>query len=387
MYINCLDQEMCSELDPRDLIHWAGHEELGPQFMRLLGVAQEGGSTVSECFVTASRIDLNEKESWSREWKRTADVNYERAKTAQNDGHLLTAKSNWLRAISYYLAAVTDFDSPDKDIEGLLQSIRTCAHSYLEHLTPGGEVVEIPWLDGYSLEGYFLPSQDTRGRSAVVICIGEPGHRKDEFLYKTARYARDRGMSLLAVDLLGPDGGRHFREVVGRPDLETAIGSVLDYLLTRKDVDETRIAIFGDGGGSSFVARGIAMDQRVAAAVCDGGVWDLLERNFLRRRLSSGDAAVTSGREHSLAQTLKCPVLVTVGENGWLEADRVSDLINQLRTNRHDISLKIFLGSETASHQGHIDNPSLANEFIFDWIADRLRTTACAANALLTNPS
>jgi dienelactone hydrolase len=378
---------MRSEFDPRDLIHWSGHEELGLQFMRLLGVAQEGGSTVSECFVTASRIDLNEKESWPREWKRTADVNYERAKRALNDGHLLTAKSNWLRAISYYLAAATDFDSPDADIEGLLQSIRTCARSYLEHLIPGGEVVQIPWLDDYSLEGYFLPSQNIRDRSAVVICIGEPGHRKEEFLYKTARYARDRGMSLLAVDLLGPDGGLHFGEVVGRPDLETAVGSVLDYLLTRKDVDETRIAILGDGGGSSFVARGIAMDQRLAAAVCDGGVWDLLERNFLRRRASSGDVVVMPGSEHSLAQTLKCPVLVTAGENGWLEADRVFDLVNQLRTDRRDISLKIFPGSETASCQGHIDNPSLANEFIFDWIADRLRTTASAASELLTNPS
>src|SRR5258705_1157088 len=150
-------------------------------------------------------------------------------------------------------------------------------------------------------------------------------------------------------------------------------------------LDETRIAIFGDGGGSSFVARGIAMDQRVAAAVCDGGVWDLLERNFLRRRLSSGDAAVTSGREHSLAQTLKCPVLVTMGENGWLEADRVFDLIKQLRSNRQDISLKIFLGSETASYQGPIDNPSLANEFKFDWIAHRLRPTPSPATALLPN--
>jgi dienelactone hydrolase len=378
---------MRSEFDPRDLIHWSGHEELGLQFMRLLGVAQEGGATVSECFVTASRIDLSEKESWPREWKRTADVNYERAKRALNDGHLLTAKSNWLRAISYYLAAATDFDSPDEDINGLLQSIRTCARSYLEHLIPGGEVVQIPWLDDYSLEGYFLPSQNIRDRSAVVICIGEPGHRKEEFLYKTARYARDRGMSLLAVDLLGPDGGLHFGELVGRPDLETAVGSVLDYLLTRKDVDETRIAILGDGGGSSFVARGIAMDQRLAAAVCDGGVWDLLERNFLRRRVSSGAAVGTPGSEYSLAQTLKCPVLVTVGENGWLEADRVFDLVNQLRTDRQDVSLKIFPGSETASCQGHIDNPSLANEFIFDWIADRLRTTASAASALLTNPS
>ena len=249
--------------------------------MRLLGAAQEGGSTVSECFVTAARIDLNERDSWPREWKRTADLNYERAKKALSDGHLLTAQSNWRRAISYYLAAVTDFDTFEPDIEELLSSLRRCAHVYLRHLTPGGEVVEIPWLEDYTLEGYFLPSQDRRGRSAVVVCIGEPGHRKEEFLYKTARYARDRGMSLLAVDLLGPDGGLRFGEVVGRPDLETAIGSVLDYLSTRDDVDETRIAILGDGGGSSFVARGISHGR----PPCRGGL--------RRRHLGSAGAQLS----------------------------------------------------------------------------------------------
>lgn len=345
-------------------------------FMRLLGAAQEGGSTVSECFVTASRIDLNERESWPREWKRTADANDARARKALHDGHLPTAMSNWLRAIGYYLAAVTDFDTFAPDSEDVLSSLRRCAHAYLGHLAPRGEVVEIPWLEHYSLEGYFLPSQDRQGRSAVVICIGEPGHRKEEFLHKTVRYARDRGMSLLAVDLLGPDGGVRFGEVVGRSDLETAIGSVLDYLSTRDDVDETRIAILADGGGSSFVARGIAMDDRLAAAVCDGGIWDLLERNFLRRRAPQQNEVAPPSWYPSVAQTFKCPVLVTVGEDGWLEADRVSDLINQLRTNRQDVSLKIFRASETASQQGHVDNPSLANEFIFDWIADRLRVSA-----------
>ena len=46
--------------------------------MRLLGAAQEGGSIVSECFLTASRIDPNDEDSWLQEWKRIAD--------ASNDG-------------------------------------------------------------------------------------------------------------------------------------------------------------------------------------------------------------------------------------------------------------------------------------------------------------
>src|SRR6202022_2446463 len=196
---------------------------------------------------------------------------------------------------------------------------------------------------------------------------------KEEFLYKTARYARDRGMSLLAVDLLGSGTGVKFQEMVGRPDLEAAVVHVLAYLTTRREVDERRIAILGDGAGSAFVARGVALDQRFAAAVCDGGIWDLHERAFLMNRFSSRDAGVAATKGYSrLVLNLGCPVLITMGEHGWLEADHVTNLFDQLRGNYRDITLKIFMGSETAASQGHADNPTLANEFIFDWLADRL---------------
>ena len=66
-------------------------------------------------------------------------------------------------------------------------------------------------------------------------------------------------------------------------------------------------------------------------------------------------------------------VLVTVGERGWLEGERVVELTNQIRAEHRDLTLKIFRAGDTAAAQGHADNPTLANEFIFDWIASRLR--------------
>jgi dienelactone hydrolase len=180
-------------------------------------------------------------------------------------------------------------------------------------------------------------------------------------------------MSLLAVDLFGSGTGAQFEKIVGRPDLETAVGHVMDYLTTRDDIDERRIAILGDGSGSSFVARGVALDRRFAAAVCDGGIWDLHERAFLMNRSASRspDRAATGGYGR-LAQNLACPVLITFGGRGWLEADRVTELFDRLNADDRDITLKIFQGSETAAAQAHADNPTLANEFIFDWLADRL---------------
>ena len=51
----------------------------------------------------------------------------------------------------------------------------------------------------------------------------------------------------------------------------------------------------------------------------------------------------------------------------------MTELVDQLKGGRDDVTLKIFERAETAAAQGHLDNPTLANEFIFDWIAARLR--------------
>ncbi|MEH2544810.1 dienelactone hydrolase [Bradyrhizobium sp. AZCC 2262] len=364
---------MTIHFDPESQVQWLDTDEFSTEFLRLLGAAQEGGSMVSECYLAASRIDSNDRgNSWYREWIRIADLNHERANAAFERGHVLTAQSNWLRAINYYQASTFALDAADKKRQDALSIMRACTRRYIAHLTPAGEVVEIPWLEGHVLEGYFLPSSAASGRAPVVVCMGDPGHWKEEYLFKVARYARERGMSLLAVDLLGAGVGAEFAEVVGRRDLETSVGCVRDYLTTRDDVDEHRIAILGDGAGSSFVARGVALDNRFAAVVCDGGLWDMHERAFLTNRLwrdGGGSAGIGGGWP---GPRFHCPVLITVGGQGWLESSIVTDLFERLKSYHPDISLKIFESSETAAAQGHYDNPTLANEFIFDWLADRL---------------
>jgi dienelactone hydrolase len=282
---------------------------------------------------------------------------------------LIAARSNWLRAIGYYQTAAFLFDAADGEYQAAIASMRRCASSFLAHRDPPGEVVSIAWPSAYPLEAYFLPPRGVAGRAPAVICIGEPGQRKEEYLYKMARHADERGMALLAVDLHGAGAGDVFDDIVGRSDLETVIGRVMDYLLQRDDVDESRVAIVGDGGSSSFVARGIAFDDRFAAAVCDGGIWDLHERSFLHDRFGHPSTALSLSR---VARNIRCPVLIPAGELGWLKAERVRELYEGLRAGRRDVTLKIFKAEETAAMQGHADNPTLANEYIFDWIAARL---------------
>jgi len=357
---------------------WPEREDLSIELLRVLGAAQEAGATFAECHAAAKRIDRSDDLSWYREWRSVADANCARGNRALRAGHVLTAKSNWLRAMNYYQAAAFPFDRADSHHQGAVAMMRQCARDYLAHCSPQGRVLSIPWPGGrYELEAYFLPAAQVSGPSPAIICMGEPGSHKEEYLYKLARYAREREISLLAVDLLGGKSDSRFDEVVGRSDLEKTVGHIMDHLLEQDDVDARRIAILADCWGSSFVARGIAFDDRFAAAVCDGGIWDLQERAFLAGRAARRGERMQADRGLVRAvRGIKCPILITAGEAGWLEAARVRELCEEIRAAGADVTLKMFSASETGSMQAHMDNPTLANEYIFDWIGSCLRGRA-----------
>jgi len=361
------------EKDPEGSSIWLDREDLLLEFTRLVGAARDGGSTIAECVSTANAIDLSDDGSWLREWTAIADVASARADAALADGKILAARSNWLRAMNYYQAAAFPFSSADQGCRSAIASMRRCAMNYVHHAAPRGEVVQIAWLDGYPLQGYFLPPPHTTGRAPAVICIAEPGQRKEEFLSKAAAYAFDRGMAMLAVDLFGAEPDADFEQIIGRRDLEATVGRAMDYLLERDDIDETRVAILGDGMKSSFVARGIAFDDRYAAAVCDGGLWDLHEREFLRDRIASQEPGVMVRPTLSrAARNIKCPVLIPAGERGWLQPERVKELYAQLKADGRDVTLQIFASGEAVAAPRHAGSPTPASAFIFDWIEARL---------------
>lgn len=352
---------------------WPEREDLSAEFMRLLAAAQEGGATIAECMLIARQIRRGDELSWYREWKKLAEANRERAEAAFARNHRATALRNWLCAVNYYHAAALPLDPASENRRAATVAMQECAHGFLAARDPAGEVVTLPWLSGHSLQAYFLPAPSVRGPAPTVICIGEPGHRKEEFLFKLAPHARERGLSLLALDLLGEQGDDYLDEIVRRPDIESSIASVMDYLSSRADVDFGRVAVVADGWGSSFVARAVVREPRLAAAVCDGGLWDLHERAFLTDRYMVNDEGLVPVPQTTLmAGNIDCPVLITLGDDGWLKPDRARQMVQQSRWSGQDVTLKVFTSQETAAAQAHADNPSLANEFIFDWVASRL---------------
>jgi dienelactone hydrolase len=264
----------------------------------------------------------------------------------------------------------------------VIEAMQKCAASYLHHAPAGGEIISIPWIEGRPLQAYLLQPPERRAASPMVICMGEPGHRKEEYLFKLARHASERGLALLALDLWGEDSEDCGAEVIAHPGITTIFSRVLDHLSERDDIDLSRIAVLADGWGSSFVARGIAAEPRIAAAACDGGLWDFHQRRFLARRAAGlGMNVYPDIFVSRVARNIECPLLITLGERGWLQAEQAEEFVDRLRSDGRDVTLRLFTSAETAAEQGHADNPTLANEFIFDWLSIRLRPVPAASQA------
>jgi dienelactone hydrolase len=374
-------RESAPRYDPRGWMHWPDNEDYSYRFMQLLGTAQEGSSTISECFLTATRITSGDDESWYREWKKLAETCKNRGGLALQQGNTNTAQSNWLRASNYYRTAEQFLTVDDGRRGHVLEQMQICSQLYLSYLIPKGEIIQIPGSDDSLMHGYFLRAPGSAPQTPVVICIGGPDHLKEEHLYKMPRHAHARKLSLLVVDLPGQGVCPRGDNVVGSNDIETSISRWIDYLASRGDVDVQRIAIFGDSLGGSFASRAAGVDHRLSAAVCDGGIWDLHERAFLLRRITGGNHQESIEDQlsklwgHSIAKRIRCPILVTLGEYDWLETNYAAQFYRYLKETGIDISLKIFLAAETAASHGQIDNPTIGNEFIFDWIAARLGTS------------
>lgn len=367
---------------------WPADEEFSSQFVRILAAAQDGASTVGECFQAAGNIVAGDRESWRRAWLVPALRNAKRAETAEAAGHRATARANWIRAANYFRSAEFFLDPADRRRLPTFHRIEQCSGRALALFDVPGEEVRIPYADTH-LHGYFLPVEAGR-TSPAVIAFGGLDEFKDELIQEMEHYARRRGLSLLLVDLPGQGAALRWHKQRARADAEIPIGACIDYLFGRREIDGSRIAVYGASLGSYHAIRAAARDGRIACAVSDGAQWKLAEAAEAMKADPTGmtatlcrwvfgardmDALVEIARPFDLegeVRRIACPLLIVCGEADRPGIRAAQALQAEARAGDIDLTLRTFSPDETGAAHCQIDNPTLGMEVICDWLADRL---------------
>ena len=282
----------------------------------------------------ARRVKFFNLESWHKEWSEAAKKNEELAAGFEQENRKATAHEFYLRAADFYRRAVVYM--PDTDPR-MLPTFKKLEENFAKawSMAPAPfERIEIPY-EGHMLPAHFWPGRGKPGaRLPVVYNYGGA----DGILLRgedggAGQYVR-RGMSFIDVDGPGHGGTLRYKKLYAPPDSERVAKAVIDYLVTRPDVDAERIGLHGSSMGGYTGPRSATAEKRIKAVAVWSGAYNLVDDIFDnyppiqdRLRWLMGAKDLKEAREKikeftliGRANKIECPLLV-----GYSHDDRVMD--------------------------------------------------------------
>lgn len=243
--------------------------------VRVLALAGTEGAEISECLYAADRVKENNTESWCEEMGALADRVAKQAEQAFQAGEMITARQAYLRASNYYRSAMFSVPETDPRMSQYLRLNREYFHKAAPLCTPAIEPIEIPF-EGARLPGYFFSTGQAKRPTLLMINGGDSTN--EELAHWLGFAAVARGWNALVFE--GPGQWSALQLNPGlylRFDYELPVKAVIDYLLTREEVDPDKIALYGPSMGAILAGRVAALEKRLCACITSGLLVDVYE--------------------------------------------------------------------------------------------------------------
>jgi hypothetical protein len=310
--------------------------EFDAQLLRALDTIYYGGADIGECFSTAHRIPDGDEDAWYREWYRTGERVYGLGEASRKAGQPVSASQAFLRAATYFRAAMVFYYRPplDPQFADAFQRQRDAFRQAAALCNPAGETIEIPY-EGTTLPGYFFtPDSSGTPRPTLILTDGYDGTVEE--MYVTGGLAAlQRGYNCLMYD--GPGQGSVLIEqhLYFRHDWENVVRPVVDYALSRAEVDPSRLSLMGRSFGGSLAPRAATAEHRLTALIGDAVQYSPAEgrKNILppayRDQIDTGDPAELNA---VLAEAMQKSVVLAFSLNRGMLTHGVSTPIDYLRT-------------------------------------------------------
>ncbi|AAK81332.1 dipeptidyl aminopeptidase/acylaminoacyl peptidase [Clostridium acetobutylicum] len=387
------------------------------QTLRVLGSSASGAADIGEVVETAQRIKEGDFKSWCDEWSKTAKSLEESAEESYSKGHFISAKKAYLRAANYYRTAEFYLhENPNNPIIGELYEKSLRCFSYVMKLNkPAIEAVKIPYENTF-LPAHYYKLQNSNGKAPVLIAMTGYDGTKEEF-YGLAMTALEHGMNFLTFE--GPGQGEAVRKqkLFFRYDYEKVVTPVIDYVISRKEVDQAKIILWGESLGGYLAPRAAAFEHRLAACVANSGVYDFFggilrelgnnsrEEFFSAARINPEEFdkniysiaklnskvrwgiyhgmyvfGVNSPHEYILkaedfylkdiAEKIKCPTLVIDSDNDGILGGQSKPLYDVLRCKKEYM---FFTSENGAGYHCQVGAKLIGWERILSWIEDIIK--------------
>ena len=366
----------------------------------VLGSAVNHGVEIGEAFNTAAKIKDGDAASWQTEWFKMAQRAEARGEQSLAAGHRVSARDQLQRASYYYRISLLAILPGDPRLQERALKSRDLMKKAGELFDPPLEYFEIPF-EGTVLPGFFRKAAGEKPAKTLLMIGGGETFAEDLIFY-IAPQAYDRGYNFMTVDLPG-QGLLPMEGKVFRPEMYVPMQAVVDYALSRPEVDPGQLAAYGYSGGGGFVPQAAMHDPRLAAIAMNSGVvdayplfstmpvvlaspqeiasWTTFHTNIVKAicwrwgvpmDTPSGLAAANKGFTFDPAQ-IKVPALLIIGEGEYKsqEVQRQQKVIMDGLPNPLK-KMVVTPSDEGATNHCCMENRSLVSQVLFDWLDEVL---------------
>ncbi|VUC36229.1 unnamed protein product [Clonostachys rosea] len=251
------------------------NESFSYEALRAAGYSNYGGADIAEVRAICSKIRSGNEEDWLREWQKAAERAVSQAEQSKSVKNVESAIHGFLRASNYFRTAEfyrRDDMNGDKIARSLYENSETTFRRAMELSSFTFESIAIPYEET-TLPGYFITSDDKRPRRTIIFNGGYDSTMSEGW-FAIGAAALARGYNFLAFDGPGQGAALRHQNLFFRHDWEHVLTAVIDYALTRKEIDADAIVVFGWSMGGYLVARGATQEHRAKAIILDDGVFD-----------------------------------------------------------------------------------------------------------------
>ena len=245
------------------------------EFLRGISLEHVGAAEYGECMETISRVKEDDFTSWIIEWSALADRVSKYAEKELNSDNKKVARDAYLRASNYYRMAVFYANHTDPRHTELWKHSKECFQKMITLMDNPIESIEIEFEDA-KLPAYFISGGE--GKRQTLIAVGGFDSTLEELYCWIGAIAREYGWHCLIFEGPGQWGALKINPgLIFRPDYEKPVKAVVDYAITRPDVDEDKIALIGYSLGGYLAPRSAAFDPRIKACIANTLIVDFGE--------------------------------------------------------------------------------------------------------------
>jgi pimeloyl-ACP methyl ester carboxylesterase len=373
------------------------HPDMDYYLSWMMGREIYDGSSRAELMAAAQKIPHSDAHAWHKEWSALAQQVEAEAETALQNGDRETARKAFLRACTYHRGPLFLMGQKHPDFYAHWQKMQACFRQAARLTDPVIESIEVPFQE-HVLEGYFWRVDDSQTPRPTLVVVGGVETWAEDCYFIVGPSGPARGYNVITADLAGqgmnPDKGLHFGA-----RMEVTAKALVDYALSRPEVDPERLALFGFSWGGHIAFKAARFDPRLKAIIANPPMPDVFRATLAQQKghnrkdpisrtafdqivwrfglkisFNPRDIAARFGKAWDYltngkvdVKQIDCPTLLMAGEG---EADITLKITRECFAQLPNPQKKMIIFTREQGGEAHcqVNNLALPNETIFNWL-------------------